>query len=243
MFNKDKQIVFEPSTEKSELLSKNPTPGYTHIPEWFKKQKLFSNNENDYFKAFKKSNFVKTFKMCTPLIDSISSGYMITLPADILVTNTAKGGGYIPIITWHVSWNVADQQPKEVLGEYPVPDNYYPQMFRWHPNWIIKTPPGYSLWITHPSHRHDLPFLTINSFVDTDKHPNAIVFPFFVKSGFEGIIEKGTPIVQVIPIKREGWKTKVKGFNVKNSLIGFDNVDSKFSRFYKHNYWSRKKYD
>jgi hypothetical protein len=243
MLNKNKKISFRPSTEKSELLTNHPSPGYHHIPEWFKKQKLFSNNENDYFKAFKKSRFAKTFKMCTPLVDSISSGYMFTLPVDIAVLNVSTNGGYVPQITWHVSWQVVDPQPKEVLGQYPVPDGFYPQMFRWHPEWIVETPTGYSLWITHPSHRYDLPFITINSFVDTDKHPNALMFPFFIKQGFEGIIEKGTPIVQVIPIKRESWVTRVKKFNIKSILIGFDNVDLKFSRVYKHNYWSKKKYE
>ena len=29
--------------------------------------------------------------------------------------------------------------------------------------------------------------------------------PFFIKSGFEGVIPAGTPIAQLIPIKREKW--------------------------------------
>lgn len=242
MFNKIKKIIFQPSTEKAELLTDYPTPAYKSIPDWYKKQKLFSNGENDYFKAFKKSQIIKTFKLCTPLVDSLTSGYIFTLPVDIVVTNRS-GDGYIPQINWTVNWEVLDAQPTDVLGGYPVPEGFYPQLFRWHPEWIIETPPGYSLWITHPSHRYDLPFLTINSFVDTDKHPNALMFPFFIKDGFEGIIEKGTPIVQVIPIKRDSWITKIKKFNKSSVLIGFDNVDSKFTRFYKHNYWTRKKYE
>jgi hypothetical protein len=243
MLNKNKTIFFQASTEKAELLTDHPTPGYLHIPSWFKKQKLFSNNENSYMKAIKKSDFVKTFKLCTPLVDSISSGYMMTLPADIVVTNTSNDGGYLPNITWSVSWVIVDAQDVGVMGGYPIPTGYYPQMFRWHPDWIIKTPAGYSLWVTHPSHRHDLPFLTLNSFVDTDSHPNEIMFPFFIKYGFEGIIEKGTPIVQVIPVKRDSWKTNLKKFDIKRSIIGFDNVNLKLSRVYKNSYWFKKRYD
>jgi hypothetical protein len=242
MFNKDKQIIFQPSTEKSELLIECPTPSYKSIPEWYKKQKLFSNGENDYFKAFKKSTIIKTFKLCTPLVDSMTAGYMITLPADIIITN-ASDSGYTPIVNWTVSWEVLDVQSTDVLGSYPVPEGFYPQLFRWHPKWIIKTPSKYSLWITHPSHRNDLPFLTINSFVDTDKHPNALLFPFFIKKGFEGVIEKGTPIVQIIPVKRDSWTTKIKKFSKYIAIVGDDNVALKFIRFYKHTYWTRKKYE
>ena len=42
----------------------------------------------------------------------------------------------------------------------------------------------------HPVHRHDLPFFTLTGFVDTDKLPNRLVLPFFIKDGFELIIEK-----------------------------------------------------
>ena len=242
MFNKNKKITFQASLEKSELLTNYPSPGYKHIPDWYRKQKLFSNDENLYLKAFKKSRFSKTYKMCTPLIDSLTSGYMVTLPADIIVTNTSSTG-YVPNLRWDVSWDIADAQPVDVLGNYPVPDGFFSLAFRWHPEWIVNTPPGYSLWVTHPSHRHDLPFFTLNAFVDTDKHPNGLMFPFFVKNGFEGIIEKDTPIVQIIPIKRNSWVTKIKKFNSNSVLIGFDNVNLKFSKFYKYNYWSKKKYE
>ena len=243
MFNKSKKIIFQPSTEQTNLLGEPPIPGYKNVPSWYRNQKLFSDNQNSYLKAFKKGNVIKTFKMCTPLVDSMTSGYTIKLPADIIVVNSSQNGEYLPKIQWGVGWEILDVQPQEVLGQYPTPEGYYSQMFRWHPNWIIKTPPGYSLWVTHPSHRYDLPFLTINAFVDTDKHPNALLFPFFIKKGFEGIIEKDTPIVQVIPVKRDSWITKIKKFNINSFLIGSDNVNLTFSRFYKHNYWTRKKYE
>lgn len=242
MFNKKKKIIFQPYLENIELVADHPSPGYRHVPNWYKKQKLYSNNENKYFNAFKKSLFVQTYKMCTPLVDSITSGYMITLPADIIVVNKSSEG-YSPHISWNVSFEITDTQSPEVLGNYPSPEGFFPQLYRWNPEWIIKTPAGYSLWVTHPSHRYDLPFFTLNGFVDTDKHPNKLLFPFFIKNGFEGIIEKGTPIVQIIPIKRDSWITKLNNFNKKNLLISADNVNSKFERFYKHNYWTSKKYE
>jgi hypothetical protein len=242
MFKKNKTIEFQPSSEKIELLVEPPSPAYKHVPDWYKNQQLFSGNESNYLKAFKKPNFAKTYKMCTPLVDSLTSGYIVKLPADIIVTNNSSFN-YEPKIHWSVSWEMLDSQPQEVLGNYPIPEGYAPFLFRWNPSWIIKTPNKYSLWITHPSHRHDLPFFTLSAFVDTDKHPNGILFPFFIKNNFEGIIEKDTPIAQIIPIKRDHWITKINKFNINNWLSNPDNVLLKMTRVYKHNYWSRKNYE
>jgi hypothetical protein len=242
VFRKNKTITFQPGSELTELLVEHPKPSSQHVPEWYKKQKLFSNNENDYFKAFKKRPFSGTYKMCTPLVDSLTSGYTLTLPTDIIVSNVGVDE-YIPQINWLTSWDPLDEQAKEVLGNYPIPTGFYDKVYRWIGDWIIKTPPGYSLWVTHPSHRHDLPFFTLNSFIDTDSHPNSIVFPFFIKKGFEGIIERGTPFVQVIPIKRDSWKTKIKKFTVKDTIINSDNMNLMVSRVYKYTHWAKKKYE
>ena len=43
--------------------------------------------------------------------------------------------------------------------------------------------------------------------VDTDRSPQPINFPFFIKKNFVGTIEVGTPVVQLIPFKRDDWKS------------------------------------
>lgn len=243
MFGKNKKIKFQPFSIQAENLFDHPTPAVKHIPAWYKNQRLYSNGESDFAKANKKSKFNATFKLCTPVVDAITSGYMVTLPADIIVSSNPKSNSYDPYIDWQVSWNVVDVQPQDTLGNYPIPIGYSSTFFRWHADWIIKTPPGYSLWVTHPSHRHDLPFITINGFVDTDKHPNSLYLPFFIKEGFEGIIEAGTPIAQIIPIKRDDWKTSVESFNQLNKDLSIDRFKIKLVRGYKYKYWTRKKYE
>lgn len=242
MFNKNKKIIFQPGSELTELLVDHPKPSYNHVPEWYRKQKLYSNGENDYFKAFKKRPREGTYKLCTPLVDSITSGYTLTLSTDIIVTDVGIGE-YLPQINWLTTWNPVDDQGKDVLGNYPVPPGFCNILFRWIGDWIIKTPPGYSLWVTHPSHRHDLPFFTLNAFIDTDSHPNSIIFPFFIQKGFEGIIQRGTPIAQIIPVKRDSWTTKIKKFSIKDTIINSDNMNVMVARVYKYMHWTRKKYE
>ena len=243
MFGKNKKIKFQPFSIQAENLFDHPTPAVKHIPSWYKNQKLYSNGESDYVKANKKSEFKATFKLCTPLVDTITSGYFITLPADVIVSSSPGSDKYLPHIDWQVSWEVADIQPQDALGNYPVPTGYNRAFFRWHADWIIKTPPGYSLWVTHPSHRYDLPFITINGFVDTDKHPNSLLLPFFIKEGFEGIIPAGTPIAQIIPIKRDEWKTEIEPFSQLTKDLALDRVNINLVRSYKYKYWTRKKYE
>ena len=94
----------------------------------------------------------------------------------------------------------------------------------------------------HPSQRHDLPFFTLTAIVDTDKFPNKLHLPFFIKEGFEGIIEAGTPIAQIIPIKRDVWKSEKKSFQEKTHILYNNAMQINFIRAYKNKIWSRKVY-
>lgn len=242
-----KKIIFQKAFNYVDGLLKMPNPSIFYTPNWYKTQKLFSNGENNIIKAEKKveetGNWYATYKLCVPIVDSLTAGYTIELPADVLVMNTDKNGGYNPFLSWKVNFDVLDGQPGEGLGNYPIPTGYNGSFFRWKVNWQIITPPGYSLWITHPSHRHELPFFTLNGFVDTDKHPNPLFLPFFIKNGFEGIIEEGTPIAQIIPIKRETWKSFDEKYSEQKSINFPNNVKLNFLRTYKNKYWTKKRYE
>ena len=240
MKNNKKKITFQPANQHAKLLVDYPKPSTHNIPDWYRSQKVYSNGENNIINAYKKTPLVATYKACTPLIDTMTSGYTITAPADIVVTISKDK---IKNISCDVSWLVLDIQDEAVLGNYPIPYGHSTTMLRWNLDWIIKTPPGYSLWITHPSHRHDLPFLTINGFVDTDKHPNRLFLPFFLKDDFEGIIEQGTPIAQIFPVKRDHWVTDLKEYNPDVEIIEKNIMKLKILRAYKQFFWSRKKYE
>jgi hypothetical protein len=60
----------------------------------------------------------------------------------------------------------------------------------------------------HPVNRYDLPFITLTGVVDSDIAMSPGNLPFFIKKDFEGIIPKGTPIVQIFPFKRDDWKSQ-----------------------------------
>jgi hypothetical protein len=239
-----KKIIFEAAEPHAEVLFDKPEPSTNKVSKWYRDQKLFSNNESDFLKALKKDNNVSpTYKLCVPLIDTITSGYTLVNSADVLVKNVSQDNtDYDPQITWSTSFSPLDSQPSEMLGNYPIPFGYNKTSFRWNNDWKIITPPGYSLLFMHPSHRHELPFFTLTGLVDTDKFPNKLHLPFFIREGFEGIIQAGTPIAQILPIKRDIWESEKKPFQEKSHILYNNAMKINFIRTYKNKIWSRKVY-
>jgi hypothetical protein len=242
---KNKKIIFEAAELHAELLLEGPTPAINHIPKWFKDQKIFSNSKNtvDLLEAEKTIKNTYTYKLCVPVTDSISSGYIVTTPADILVKNVGENNQYTPQIEWKTNFPLADTQGYEAVGNYPTPTGFNSMPFRWNHDWKIITPSGYSILFMHPIHRHDLPFFTLSGIVDTDMNPNKIHFPFFIKENFEGLIKEGTPIVQFLPFKRDNWKSEKKSFSIKSNIFYQNATKINYLRTYKNKFWTKKKYE
>jgi hypothetical protein len=238
----NKKIQFDPKESFVLGLIKSPSSATKNIPEWFKKDTLFSNGENNIVSAFKNNSF-GTYKLCIPIVDALTSGYIITLSAAVLVTNDSPvAGEYIPKINWNVDWSPLDVKPNSALLNHPVPTAHNNTFFRWITYWGIKTPKNYSLLVTHPHNRYDLPFTTMTAIIDTDKHPNSLEIAFFIKDNFEGLIDEGTPIAQILPFKRESWESKELKYSEKTKNYSLNSSKIDFIRTYKNRFWSKKVY-
>jgi hypothetical protein len=231
-----KILKYEPYEDHIHECIDPPTPGSKHIPDWFKNlaKRIIPNKMP--FTPNGNANF--TAKACAPLVDSFMAGYTITLPFDVIVTRDKE---YKNLFNWQCEWDVvgvhdARQYPKE-----GIPAGFE-GLFKWNNPWILKTPPGYSLWVTHPANRYDLPFITMGGFVDTDEYNiSPINFPFFLREDFEGTIKHGTPIAQVIPVKRDSWSLEKLPYNkgdIKTPYI----VRKLLEKSYKMQFWNKKDY-
>ena len=91
---------------------------------------------------------------------------------------------------------------------------------------------------------HDLPFTIFPGIVDTDTYYAPVNIPFTMNDQkFEGLIPKGTPIVQVLPFKRESWKKSFGGDFEKNNIKQISySIKSKFFDSYKTMFRSKKQY-
>lgn len=196
-----KKIKFIPKDQEIGELLEMPKPGAALVPEWYKKITQYISSDKLIVKDYATNVGLKG---CVSYLDSFINGYMIELWQDIYVT---KESGNI-ILNWT---NVPDpiilRHPDQGSG-VPRPPGFHNQMFNWNLQWGIKLPEGYSSLMTHPLNRDDLPYRTLSGIVDSDKYIGEGKVPFFIQEDFEGIIPAGSPILQIIPIKRESWKSE-----------------------------------
>ena len=219
-----------------EILEK-PYPAIQKLPTWFSNMPSYIDGRKSV-DTYNDPN--STIKRCMPFVDAMTAGYHIPLHTDVWVEN---GGENNINIRW--SWDdiqVVDIQKQEQLQKYPVPNGYYPTVFKWINPWIVKTPPGWSCLFTHPMHYDDLPFKCLTAIVDTDKYPSPVNFPFFIQKSFSELIQKGTPIIQVIPFKREHISSRFSydyGFFKQQWKKAHTVFFDRYSKFFRSN----KKYE
>ncbi|MEM1400991.1 MAG: hypothetical protein AAGF58_13975 [Pseudomonadota bacterium] len=149
---------------------------------------------------------IDTLKKCPPFVDAMSAGFLIPLPCDIEVRDgevswdwdlPPSGGAAMSAAP--LGLHLSDQL---VGSPFHVPDQ---TAFRFMNFWTIECPLGVSLYCTHPVNRFDLPFRTLTGIVDCDGYKDGLVhFPaVWSDPNFDGVIPRGTPMVQCVPFNRE----------------------------------------
>lgn len=233
----NKKIEIIPRTKLAESFI-NIAPSSDFIPNWYRLSNPTINNEKTFLLKNNPNVTTSTYKKCTPFYDALTIGYTMFLSSDIEVINH-NGNSHV---FWRTQDNLVTIHDKEQWEGLPVPDGYIPFIYKWNNNLTLKLPKDYSLLFLNPINRFDLPFQTITGVVDCDSYGLPVHFPFFIKKGFYGIIEKGTPITQIIPIKRDNWSREIKKYDEEDYLIVQKKYFSKIKRSYKNNHWFKKEY-
>lgn len=224
------KIIF---TNTSGIDIEQPQPASKFIPDWYKNMESYMGGEK---KPKGDGKTDATIKRCMPVFDAITSGYIITSPADVYVR--------IKDEKQHFEWSALDLIKFHPIEQAPEHPNHKPHAYpKWMNPWAIKTPKGYSTLFTQPMHRESV-FTILPGIVDTDTYTAPVNFPMVINDpNFEGLIPQGTPIAQVIPFKREGWqmeigseKELIEQYKVRQKL------EIKFFDRYKSMFWSRKEY-
>jgi hypothetical protein len=178
-----------------------PMPAVQGLPDWFKAmpQKAFNpitGEEN------------QTVKRCPPFIDAMTFGFLMPLVVDLKVQDGEFSWDFeVPdaVVTEHSRSPIDFHDPSQVVGTPLFDDDRF--IIKFNNFWTIEAPPGYSLLFTHPVNRADLPFTTLTGLVDCDTFNNSPVnFPArWHDPNFNGVLPKGTPVAQCLPIKRDSW--------------------------------------
>jgi hypothetical protein len=215
-------LTFRCPAELDSLIPR-PIPAVLGLPAWYKSLPQTAASALMGEKT-------KTVKKCPPFIDAMTYGFLIPLPIDLEV----KDGEF----TWHFDVPkgfvseyahspISFHDPIQVSGTPFFDDDRF--VIKLNNFWNIQAPPGYSLLFTHPINRPDLPFTTITGLVDCDTfHDSPINFPVrWHDASFNGVLPKGTPIAQCLPVRRENWtaqfetlsdETNVRFFEMKKTL-------------------------
>ena len=229
------EIIFTNVRETDEF---KPMPASSLLPDWYKKTKSYADDKKEPSLMDVGRESPATIKKCIPVFDAITSGYIIFSTADLFIKQIEENGRLVPHYQW-ASNNLITFHPIVQAELHPLNTSLaYP---KWTNSWTIKTPKGYSCFVTTPQHR-DLPFTILSGIVDTDSYNAPINFPFVLNDlKFEGLIPAGTPIAQVIPFKRDSWKMSYGSKKeIEKSTKDTQKILIKFFDAYKNTFWFKK---
>jgi len=209
----EKIIKFIPDSPRAEQILDPPSPAYKCVPDWYKRLgKYITDVKCSRYPAKEATagdtNF--TAKACKPFFDAFTMGYVITLPTDVEAVDPEV---YEARMIWDSNTNMVEAHSHLQLGELKAPEEFEASPYKWNFHWAIRAPKGYSLIYTHPFNRFDLPFHTTSGIVDSDTYGAPVNLPFFLRKDFMGKIPRGTPVAQVIPVKREDWNHTTETFS------------------------------
>lgn len=227
-----------------------PIPAKRNIPDWYKK--LEHNLGHN------------TVKGCMPFLDSLTAGYIIKLPVDLKIRHNVinpetgfRDGEQVSAlkdfqpnvseVKLNINQKLEIHQPFQMAGSPLLEKNKNLPIHKFVNPWTIQTPKGYSCLFIAPLNNRDDRFEVLSGIVDTDIHRLPVNFPFIINTdkypALNTVIKKGTPIVQVIPFKRDSWVMSIekqKDKSYSSEIIKF--FTSLIDR-YKNNVWQKKKWN
>ena len=227
-----RDLEFIPKSKEAEILVPRPKPARDYTPEWYKNLPAFENNQMVIDQS---GNVNKTEKLCVPFSDTFNFGYIQETWCDINIS--VQNGNLI----YNCSGKPKMMEFRNVDYRSYGGNGFYDVEFAWHVQWAPKVPKGYSVLYTHPLNRYDLPFYSFSGVVDSDRYfyEAAGNSPFLLKEGFEGIIPAGTPMFQIIPFKRDDWKSSSSSFD-ESSPIRASYIGKHFWGTYRKEFWTKK---
>lgn len=235
-----KKVEFKAVGKVMYDIAPKPEPASKYIPEWWRSANpyvLSKNNTDGKTLDIQDGNTNASFKKCRPMLDGLTFGYMLPLWADVLV----KSDQEIPSVQWRVNLPVFEGHNSQ---EVEAPDGYSKTLqLKYRNPWVPKLPKGYSLLLIPPVGFPNPVFKPIVGIVDYDNSQHPLLPPVWIKEGFNGVVEKGTPIAQIIPFKRDNWESSF-GFYEEQDFFAMLNKNSLSTMVnnYVKNAWTNKSF-
>lgn len=248
-----KRMRFIPKNDYAAEHCQPPIPARAIVPDWYKAAEMFIDHETGLATKEKSSKNTGGLKSCMPFLDTIVSGYFITTWHDLYVrtTDVVEEFYLVEKNPYTGEYQRLENVPEVMISErtgdightMPRPAGYCENHMVLSGVWGIRLPRKWSVLMTHPLNRYELPFFTSSGIIDADEWWPSGNIPFFFKKDFDGIIPAGTPMVQIIPIKRSSWTSYVSHLsNTRNQYMG-QKARSVPVGWYRNNIWVKKDYE
>jgi len=184
-----------------------PVPSKKVVPPWFKN--IAPKVEDDTLGT------ISSVKRCMPFLDAMTAGYTMLFHMDVVIELTSDNIIRLPFIDDHHKMLCEKWKPIESHPSSQVKGSAFENMkiLKYMNPWIIETPKDYSVLYLPCINRLESPIIPLTGLVDSDVYNNVVNIPFLhtdlEPGGKPVIIPAGTPICQVIPVKRDNWTQKV----------------------------------
>lgn len=172
-----------------------PKPASKFLPKWYRQTEMKHNEDNP---------LDKSIRACMPVMEALTFGWIVPVPTDIGISRNKDG--------LQVNWNTEDfkamgNHPKSQVGGDKFPHDG--EILKFNLPYVLRTPDGISTMYMPPLNRVETRFRPFSGVVDTDKYVNQVNIPALVLDDeWEGVIEAGTPLVQLVPFERDSVVTE-----------------------------------
>lgn len=221
-----------------------PEPASRFIPDWYKK--MPNARDPNTSEPVQKTTWIEegkglihghTMKRCVPVLDYLTSGYIVPLWTDLTITMyDGKLGAVWPdptvdVLRFHMNPQFTGSPIEKQNADYSAVGKLMSP-------WLFKTPKGYSSFFFSPRYIENK-IEILPAIVDTDTY-HEVNFPFvYHTKARETTFDLGTPIIQVIPFKRDEWTSE---FEVGGPQKSRQIINTVFDAGYRKFFHKKKSY-
>lgn len=140
-------------------------------------------------------------RKCPGIHDWLLAGYIIPAWTDIVVHQSEDLGSNGTLSNGNIG---AGSHPPYQCLDLLVEKSHFTGTVKLPGTWSIKTAPGWSIMLVPLWYWHNQPWEALPGIIHSDNHHNEVNLNFVMKSKDPVVnIPAGTPLVQVIPFKRD----------------------------------------
>lgn len=179
-----------------------PLPAGKVVPEWYKNIPVSLPKTPNYIDV----DGVPSIKRCMPVLDYLTSGYVLRNSYEINAWPEIKDGIHSFQLECNKKNYVGAHPYHQASAELYGKKNHY---FKINQEWLIRTPPGYSCLIYQPHYMFRENFEMFPAIVDTDKHDDFVGLVGLITTDRPFTISPGEPLVTIFPFRREDWGMEI----------------------------------